>query len=314
MSYEFVKYNTRKKSRILFKLIIFFIILILLASIIYIIYYVNKNIKTISKNNEIKSTYKKLFNEKNYTELIQKMDIELKSQPFNSNFLIYRGYSFFLLGENEQDLSKKNKFFYSSLFDLRKALAIGVDKKNLKNIYFCLGKLYFYLGESYYYQSLKYLNESLKLDNKRNDLYYILGILYSNLGEYDNAILQFGKANELKESDLTLLAIANTYYKKNDTENATKYLEKVINMAVDPKIKEKSYYLLGLIYFNDKSYDNALLYFNKVIDINDNNESAHFYIGEIYYYYNNIIKARSEWRKTLDIDPSHIKANKRLFY
>jgi len=65
--------------------------------------------------------------------------------------------------------------------------------------------------------------------------------------------------------------------------------------------------------FEQKNYSEAEKYFDKVIDFNDNNASAYFYKGEIYNIDNNMAKARSEWKKTLEIDPSHIKALKRIY-
>ena len=51
----------------------------------------------------------------------------------------------------------------------------------------------------------------------------------------------------------------------------------------------------------------------ELIKLNENNAGAYFYRGEIFYLKNDLIKARSEWRKTLQIDPSHIKAKKRIY-
>lgn len=311
INYSKNKYYKKTKKKIkLFKILLsvflFFLIVFLFILII-------KNIK-LNKKSDNKEIYKKFFSEKNYLELIKILDNDLKKDPFKQKNLVYRGYSYFFLAEDEEDLSKKKVFLNLSLLDLRKSIAIGVPKKNLGNIYFIIGKIYFYLGEPYYNQSLKYLKKSLEFNNKRIDLLYMLGILYSDIGDYKESIKFFTDALKYEESDLLLLAIANSYYKDNNYSNAKIFIKKILEKSDDNKIIEKSYLLLGIIYYNENNFDDSLTYFEKVLNLNDNNVQAYFYIGEIYYNKNNLIKARAEWRKVLEIDPSHIKARKRLYY
>lgn len=310
------RYNSQKKNRtkIIFRsFIIVFIILVIGFITFSIITIANKNVGNITKNKELKKLYKEYYNDKNYLELISKMDMEIKKSPFSQEYLVYRGYSYFLLGEEEQDVSKKKKFFYLSIFDLRKALAIGVPENNKKDIYFCIGKIYYYLGDSYYYQSIDYLNRSLDSRNQRLDLYYMLGLVYAHVGEYDKSTQIYLEALNYQESEIILLAIANSYLKNNDVDNSKKYLERIISISTNPKIQEKSFLLYGEVLFREKNYKEALKYFNNVIELNENNASAYFYRGEIYYFQNDLVKARSQWRKTIEIDPSHIKALKRIY-
>ena len=79
------------------------------------------------------------------------------------------------------------------------------------------------------------------------------------------------------------------------------------------KNKEKALFTLGMISFELGKYEKALQYFDKTIELNENNAEAYFQRGEIYYlYYHDNIKARAQWRKTIEIDPGHLKAGKRL--
>ncbi|OHD13758.1 MAG: hypothetical protein A2086_13505 [Spirochaetes bacterium GWD1_27_9] len=317
MSYRYTNYNEKKKSNVninIKKIVIICLIVFLFLSIsTFTIILIKNNIGTIHKEKEIQTSYKKMFFQKNYIELIEKMDKELKISPFDVEYLVYRGYSYFFLGEDEKNIDKRKFFFSISISDLRKAMAIGVPTKNKPNLFFCIGKIYYYFGESYYNLSIEYLNNSLKAGNKRKDLYYILGLNYSYIGNYSEAIKTFTEALNIEESDLTLLAIGVSHFKKGDFENAKIFLEKVIKISNEPKIKEKSLLLMGEILFEQKIYDQAKDYFDKVIEINENNSSAYFYRGEVYFITNNPVKARAEWRKTLEIDPSHIRALKRIY-
>jgi len=312
--YEYKTYSSKKSNTLLKIIVILFLIVIIISIISFIIVKINKNITNVSSQKKINQHYQKLFKERDFVSLIEKMDSELKLNPFMVDFLIYRGYSFFFLGESEKSLSKKKNYFKLSLIDLRKALAIGVSDKNKGNVFFCLGKIYYYLGVPYYNLCIQYLKNANEYGNNNIDLFYILGLVYSYNGNYEEAIKYFLIASKIKESDYLLLTIGICFYKMNNYENAIKYLQDVIKISEEPKIKEKSYSVLGEIFFNLEKYDLAMDCFTKVIEINENNAEAYFYRGEIYYlYYNDKIKARAEWRKTLAIDPGHIRALKRIY-
>lgn len=312
MNYQ---YNNRYKKKnspvIIFSLII--ILVLVSLSVFFLFRYVKKNKDVITKKNEIQKYYQKLFEEKNFTLIIEKIENELKADPFSVKYLMFRGYSFFLLGEEEKNIQKRNSFLYSSLIDLRKALALGVSAKNKENIFLAIGKIYYYLGENYYRLSVDYLSRALESGMVRKDLFYILGLVHSNIGSYDKSIEYFKESLKIEETDFLLLALGLTYYKYNDSDNTIKYLNRVIKVSNNPKIIEKSFFLLGEIYFNQNKISESLDCFNKVIDLNENNASAYFYRGEIFFKYNEKIKARAEWRKALLIDPSHIRALKRIY-
>jgi tetratricopeptide (TPR) repeat protein len=304
-----IKNKKKKQKRVTF----FIILSVLVVVLVLISFFIVKNVVGfIYENNEIKVKSKKLFDQKNYVELIEKMDNELKKMPFSPDFLIYRGFSYFLLGEEENNIEKRKTYFLNSIIDLRKSLAIGASEFYKPNIYFCIGKIYYYFGESYYNLSIRYLSKSLESGNKRKDLYYILGLVYNNTGKYDEAIKCYNESLKIEENDLVLYAVAVSFFKNNDYENSKRYLEKVINISKEPKIIENSYLLYGEILFSQKD-SKAMDYFNKVIEINDNNADAYFYRGEIYFQQNDKIKARYEWRKALEIDPSHIRARNRYY-
>lgn len=318
MDYRYRGYSKNNKSgkggKIVFRVVLLLIIILLLIAAIYSgINALNNNMKEKDMAIQIKSAYRKLYVEKNYLGLINKMDHELSDNPFDVEYLTYRGYSYFFLGEEENDLNRRKKFFRLSLGDLRKALAIGIPEKNRANIYFCIGKIYYYLGRAYYNQSIKYLNLSLLDGNSRPDLLYILGLVYSNSGNYQAAVAVFERALTIEESDLVLLALGMNFHKKGDYRQAVNYLERAGKSSKEAKIIEKSLFTIAEIHFQEKEYSQALDYLNRVIEMNENNANAFFYRGEIYYLYNNVIKARAEWRKTLALDPSHIQAKTRLY-
>jgi tetratricopeptide (TPR) repeat protein len=311
-NFKLYNFHNRKNKKNI-KIFLYSGAILLLFFLIFFILLNSKKLKFFSNEKNQTGTYNKFLNEKNYIGLIKRLDNDYNNNQFNMDYLIYRGYSYFLLAENEIELDKKNNYFRLALIDLRRALAIGGFEKNISNIYFCIGKIYYYYGDSYYNLSLNYFNKSYISGNRRIDLLFMMGVLYSFTGDYKSAVKIYIEALKIDESDLVLLALSTAYFNDNDFENAKNYLLKIINTSNDPKIKEKSIYLMGEILFKEKKIDEAFDYFNKVIELNENNSSAYFYRGEIFYLQNNIFKARSDWRKTLELNPGNIKARKRLY-
>lgn len=307
------KSTTKKKNRAYIYIIILVIVMII-GGLVTLFYYLNKKGEQVEiEQAELHDSLKRYFEQKNFLALIEKIDTELKREPFTVEYLLYRGYSYFSLGEQETDLKKKRSYFLAALVDLRRTMAIGVPQKNKSYIYLCLGKIYYYFGQAYYRLSLDYLNRSAELDPYKKDIHYMLGVVYDKVGDYKNAIKAFSQSLKIEETDILLLAIGRIYYKDNDYENATKYLLRTIQITNNARLKEKALSDLGEMNFNLKRYDLAMDYFDQVLEINDNNANVHFYRGEIYYVYNDKVKARAQWRKASAIDPSHIGALKRLY-
>ena len=53
--------------------------------------------------------------------------------------------------------------------------------------------------------------------------------------------------------------------------------------------------------------------YNRILALDPNAADAHYYLGEIYLKMTDPVRARSEWRKALLIDPSHYGARLRYY-
>lgn len=315
MSYRYKSFrgSNRKSFNFLklgfFSLLLLFIIF-LAVSFAYVYGKHKENRRYLAQLSE---TYRQLYENKNYLDLIDRMDDELKAFPFKVEFLVYRGFSYYLLGEAEHDIIKKNQYFSSALLDLRRALAVGVKTEIVPDILFGIGKIYYFLGRGYYNQSIDYLVSSLNYGNERVDLLYVLGLIYSNLGRYEESNHVLKRSLDIEQSDVSALAVAFNYHKMEDYDNSIKFIEKVVSIDKDIKIKEKALMMLAEIQFERKEFQNSLDTINTVISINENNADAFYLRGDIYFtYFNDNIRARAEWRKTLSINPGHIRAYRRL--
>ena len=316
MSYGYQPYVGRKNARKHY-IHIFFNALLVVAFLSAIIWGVVYCVRYVRHDREeklaIKESYSELYANKNYLELIEKMDGELRNNPLQPEFLVYRGFSYYLLGEAEHDSSKRSVYFSLALTDLRKVSVVYSANDLLGNVYFCIGKIYYYYGKGYYNQSIEYLNRAIKCGNERIDLLYVLGLVYSYIGEYDKAHQILLRSQDLEKNDLVLLSMGINCYRMGSMDEAMKYLQETADVSAEIKNKEKALFTLGMISFELGKYEKALQYFDKTIELNENNAEAYFQRGEIYYlYYHDNIKARAQWRKTIEIDPGHLKAGKRL--
>ena len=178
---------------------------------------------------------------------------------------------------------------------------------------FSNSKIYFYYGREYYNQAITYFKKSLAHGNERVDLLYTLGLVYSNLAQYDDSNQILERALELEESEIVALAIGLNHFKKEDFPKALQYFDIAINIQNDKRITEQALLKKAEIQFLQKEYSSSLENLNTVIMLNSNNVEAFYLRGEIYSEYNkDMVKARSEYRKAININPSFIKAYKKL--
>jgi len=134
---------------------------------------------------------------KNYDEAFKYMDEAISNDPENVHFLMNRAQCHFELRQ-----------YTESIQDLERALEI--DEHDSKTLY-KLGLSYYAFGK--YKRCIKTLKRSLKSINEQftsgthfvtyeSDIYYHIGIAYSNLERFEEAIYPLTKAIELIPSDI----------------------------------------------------------------------------------------------------------------
>ncbi|MEA1973134.1 MAG: tetratricopeptide repeat protein, partial [Candidatus Cloacimonadota bacterium] len=94
----------------------------------------------------------------------------------------------------------------------------------------------------------------------------VADIYYNNLEDYENALVWYKKANELKSTSKILNLTSKTYLKLKRNKEAIAVLKEYISTNPSSKEKFNSYYNLGTIYMNDlgnvtealANYENAV--------------------------------------------------------
>ena len=154
-----------------------------------------------------------------------------------------------------------------------------------------LGELYsIYLGEYkkavYNYEEVKQLTEDplwlIKIEEKLAD------INFNYRKNYSEAIKNYSKLSEftpkLKKYDYFQLQIAISYYFLNDSENSIKQLTKIQTNPNDEYFI-RSFYYLGLIYYEKKDFNKALFVWSEYLKRETKKEyivQAKFLVANIY--------------------------------
>ena len=180
-----------------------------------------------------------------------------------------------------------------------------------------LGKAYFYKNSisSYHYfadAAVEHLTKAKECGYQADDIAEYLGLSYAQLGMTMESIAAFSEALLVRESDALLLSIAEQYSKAEQNAAAKQYLFQIIQRSNDDSLVNRSRTLLGNILLKEKNFDGAQKEFEVILQKNENSADAHYGMGLIYENQGDLVKARSEWRKTLRIQVNHSGALEKI--
>ncbi len=94
-----------------------------------------------------------------------------------------------------------------------------------------------------------------------------------------------------------------------DLDNAILYYQKAIEL--NPQYS-KAYVNLGVAYADKGNHDNAILYYQKTIELNPQYSKAYINLGLAYYAKGNIDKAIQLYEKAIELNPQYSKAYRNM--
>ena len=247
-----------------------------------------------------------------YDAILKAGSAELEKRPMDTEALIFSGFAAFQKAMSETTEDKRTPLINESVADLRQALLLP-NCPLQPQIHYILGKAYFHKGKYFADEAVKELLLARKLGYNASDMNEYLGLSYSLIAHYADAVQYFLAAVKEHPSDLLYWTLGQTYFLMNDLPNATVYLLDAVHLAKGPSLEQRCRFLLGTIYRRDKQFDLATAQYDKILAENPNSADAHYYLGEIQFAQGNKDAARAEWRKAFMIDPLHFNANQRLF-
>lgn len=288
--------------------------MILSVSLIILItaYIISENKKNLISIKNIKRAWNDNYNYEKVYDISRQF---IQEKPFNNTALIYNSYACFFLSQGQLENQKAQEYLDECINGLR--IALHNSKKSVQpQLYYMLGKAYFYKNSlsNHYYSDLavKYLLLARENGYKADDIPEYLGLSYAALGMTMESIQAFTEALLIRESDTLLLSIAEQYYKTKEINAAKQYLFRVINDSKNDEIIIKGRTLLAQILIEEEKYEEAKKEFDNVLEKYPNSADAHYGIGVIYEKEGNIVKARSEWRKTLKLQGNHAAALQKM--
>lgn len=153
--------------------------------------------------------------------------------------------------------------------------------------------------------AIKGYNKALELDNKNALVYNNRGFSYFHKGEYENALNDYNKALSLSPK----LKIAQ--YNKDELikllKDDEKYTE-IIKQSNEKHIDYKYYFNLGIQEANLGNTNEAMIAYNKSLEIKPDFAPTYMFIGILEFQKTNYEKAREYYTKAINCDTNLVDA------
>ncbi|HBD68291.1 MAG TPA: hypothetical protein DC014_03355 [Treponema sp.] len=260
--------------------------------------------------NSIPSLYS-LWEAKDYQAVYDSSSVILEKSPLQNTARTFHGYSAFFLAVSQTDSTLAQNYLDEAINSLRIALQ-SCREETKGQIEYMLGKSYYYkddISSFHYYADLavQYLNAAINDGYRASDIAEQLGLSYAALGRTQESIAAFTEALPFveRESDSLLLSIAEQYYINQQPSAAKQYLHRVDEMSANSDVLEKCHLLMGKILRDEGNLEEAQKEFESILQKNENSADAHYELSVLYKKQGNMVKARSEWREALKIQPNH---------
>ncbi len=155
-----------------------------------------------------------------------------------------------------------------------------------------------------YAEADKYLNQVADDRNFDDDIPYYMANIKFKTGKFqeavDAALPLLEKSNGIEHSELSKI-IGESYFNLNEFENAIPYL--LDYKGKKGKWNNTDYYLLGYAYYQQKDYEEALIWFTKIIDGNNAvSQNAYYHLAECYLKSNRKQEALNAFRNAKQMD------------
>lgn len=214
---------------------------------------------------------------------------------------------------NIQINSKAREFFNSGVKYLNNKDYINAvelfksaikEDPNYTKAYNNLGVAYRNLGLPE--KAIEQYHKSLKIDPDNYTAYQLMGVAYLMLGKNKESEKTFKKLKYLNPNEPeAYFGLGDVYSVEKKFFLANECFEKALKLYTDEqgKLKADAYLNIGLNYFRQKEYDQAIKYLKYSTDYYTENKTAYYYLGLCYLFNKpeNLIAAENNIKKAIDL-------------
>lgn len=238
--------------------------------------------------------------------------LEVGDYYFNNRSYAYALKWFNKINENNLTLYSQEEFNFKKAYAL---FAVGSFAKSRTYFSKLLDSDKYGAQAKYYYgymayqdddysEADKYLNQVAGNKGFDDDIPYYMANIKFKTGKFqeaiDAALPLLEKSNGIQQSELSKI-IGESYFNLNEFDKSTPYL--LDYKGKKGKLNNTDYYLLGYAYYQQKDYDEAVLWFSKIIDGNNSvSQNAYYHLAECYLKSDRKQEALNAFRNAKQMD------------
>ena len=209
--------------------------------------------------------------------------------------------------------------------------AMEIDP-NLSNAHYNLGFAYreegndelakqeFALYDELLKQEGEYIEIPEKPTSEEIDKYITLGDNYFKEGKFDEAIIEYKKALEIKPRDDILNKLGQAHQQKRlagkpeeqpakiDTFTSKKTLDEMPGLEREQELSIEELYDRGISYYDKGMIDKAIEEFKEVLELDPDDIETHYHLGNAYADKEMFDEAISIYKKVIEKNPEFIDA------
>jgi len=170
---------------------------------------------------------------------------------------------------------------------------------------YIMGTIYEQYGQTE--EAVLEFEKAKELDDNNHNIYFKLGSNYARLGRLKEAIEALKYVIKLRPTELQahyLLALVYST-QKDYTKAASEYEIILKSLASDEPDNIEIYGYLGQLYYSQGKYQEAIEQFEKILSLEPKNANVMYLLGSLYLEVDKRTEALNLFLKAVDIDPEH---------
>lgn len=188
------------------------------------------------------------------------------------------------------------------------------DHPNNADILYTLGLLYIDMERFTDAQPLFVKLTKMPNMAKNGEVHYFLGKIYEEQGQYENALLEYGNAENTELYKEAKVSKTKLIFKEKGLASAREYLQKRIESAEGEEEAISLLLVDGELLYKEKKYEEALKSYQRILDLKPNDVDGLYSRSLVYSQLGNIKDAERDLLKILKDAPDNVTALNALGY